>query len=91
MFIKKLLLPSCLFTICFGGLQVMGLSQNVYIKNNAKDKIIEFGNAKIMMKLDYNAKANVSSVIINGQQVIEGGQGIYSSIKLQKHFHKMPI
>lgn len=84
MLIKKLLLPSCLFIICFMCLPVIGIPQNVYINNNARDKIIEFGNPKIKMKLDYNAKANISSVTINGQQVIQGDTGIYSSLKIQQ-------
>lgn len=84
MLIQKLLLPSCLFIICFIAAPVTGISQKIFINNNAQDKIIEFGNAKIKMKLDYNARANISSATINGQQVIEGDAGIYTLLKIQQ-------
>ena len=40
-----------------------------------------FGNDKISMILDYNRKANISSVTLNGQKIVEGDAGIYSSIR----------
>ena len=77
---KKLLLLSCLLTAYFVVSSFAGKTQNVSINNNTTDKKIVFGNAKIKMTLDYNNKANVSSVIINGQNVIEGNAGIYTSL-----------
>ena len=78
MFIKKLLLLYCLLITYF-----TAASQHTGISNNATDKNIVFGNDKIKMILDYKGKANISSVTVNGQQVIEGGGGIYSSLKTQ--------
>jgi hypothetical protein len=33
------------------------------------------------MIFDYNGKASISSVILNGQEIIDGDAGIYSSIR----------
>ncbi len=79
MFIKKLLLLYCLLVTYF-----TAVSQHTGISNNAIDKSIVFGNDKIKMILDYNGKANISSVTVNGQQVIEDNAGIYSSFKTQQ-------
>ncbi|MDN3656547.1 hypothetical protein QWZ08_12955 [Ferruginibacter paludis] len=57
------------------------LAQSIKISNDAKEKKIEFGNEKMNVTLDYDKKVNVSSLLINGQQVIEGDAGIYSAIK----------
>ena len=56
-------------------------TQAIMIKNNPAEKKIVFGNDKITMTLDYNRKANVSVLLINGQSVIEGNEGIYTAIK----------
>ena len=60
-------------TVCF--------AQALKIKNDAKDKKIVFGNNKITVTLDYDKKANVSSLLVNGQSVIEGSEGIYTAIR----------
>ncbi|MEP6682883.1 MAG: hypothetical protein ABJA35_06470, partial [Parafilimonas sp.] len=83
MVIKKLLLLSCSFTAYFIVSSFAGISQNVFISNNIPAKKIMFGNDKIKMTLDYNEKANISSVIVNDQQVIKGDTGIYSSLKIK--------
>jgi hypothetical protein len=62
---------------------VIAEAQHITVSNNSKEKKIAFGNDKIKMVLDYNHKATISSVILNGQPVIEGEAGIYSSIKTQ--------
>ena len=51
------------------------------INNNTSEKKVVFGNDRINMTLDYNQKVNVSSLIINGLQVIEEDAGIYSLLK----------
>jgi hypothetical protein len=83
----KKLLPLFLFIVCFTGVPFAAISQYVQIKNNTQAKTIEFGNDKIKMKLDYNGKANVSSLIVNGQLVIEGDAGIYTSFKTQQEHY----
>jgi hypothetical protein len=57
------------------------LAQSIKISNDAKEKKIVFGNEKMSVTLDHDKKVNVSSLLINGQQVIEGDAGIYSAIK----------
>jgi hypothetical protein len=66
---------------CFIGTGVTGIAQQVVIKNNIKDKTVIFGNDKMNLTLDYNKKANISVLAVNGQQVIEGAVGIYSMIR----------
>jgi hypothetical protein len=57
------------------------VAQNAVIKNDAKNKTITFGNSKIKFTLDYNSKANVSALEVNGQKVIDGTAGIYSEVR----------
>ena len=79
---KELLL--CLILLgYFSGNSVESIAQIAAINNNITEKKVVFGNGRIKMTLDYNQKANVSSLIINGQQVIQDDAGIYSLIKPQ--------
>jgi hypothetical protein len=57
------------------------IAQSFIFKNVAADKVITFGNKKIKLTLDYNNKANISSLNVNGENVIESNTGIYSQIK----------
>ncbi len=73
-----------LFIICsFGAVK----AQNISINNNAGERKIAFGDEKIKMILDYNSRAIVSSVVINGQQVIDENGGIYSSLKMVNAYY----
>ena len=54
---------------------------NIIINNNPSASEIVFGNSKIMITLDYKGKCNISSLAVNGQSVISGTEGIFSSIK----------
>lgn len=65
--------------ICIGSVSEC-LAQSK-INNDARAKKVVFGNEKITLTLDYNKRANVSQVIVNGQQVIQGDAGIYSLIR----------
>lgn len=80
MFNKKYL-PVILAFACF--LPSLLFAQSPKIINDIQKKTISFGNDKIAMLLDYDHKANLSSVTINGQQIIEGNGGVYSAIKTQ--------
>ncbi len=51
------------------------------VKNDLQRKTITFGNKKIHLALDYNGKANISSMEVNGQKVIGGTDGIYSAVR----------
>ena len=78
-------LPLHLFLILyFIGSFNAGFAQMAKINNDVKEKKIVFGNEKIMVTLDYNKKVNLSSMLLNGQQVITGNEGIYSAIKTKE-------
>jgi hypothetical protein len=67
----------CTSLCCYAG--------DIFIKNNLPDKVLEFGNGEIMITLDYNGKCVVSDLKINGQTVISGPAGIFSSITTSKN------
>src|SRR5436305_1526146 len=46
----------------------------------AKEIVIK--NPKITMTLDYGNKASITSLVINGQKVISGADGIYTSVNI---------
>jgi len=54
---------------------------DIVIKNNLPDEVVTFGNSKIMITLDYNAKCAVTGLSVNGREVISGTAGIFSSIR----------
>lgn len=56
-------------------------AQNIFIKNNASDKTVTFGNSKIKITLDYNKKCNISNLEINKEAVISPAAGIFSQIR----------
>lgn len=58
-----------------------GEAQQIITKNDAKSKVITFGNSKICVTLDYNQKCNISCLEVNGQKVVEGRSGIFTQIK----------
>ncbi|QEC66378.1 hypothetical protein FRZ67_03325 [Panacibacter ginsenosidivorans] len=78
---KKRLTLFFLFVTYFISLSATCVAQNVAINNDMQEKRIMFGNDKIKMILDYNGKANISSLTLHGQSIIEGDAGIYSSIR----------
>ena len=57
------------------------LAQPLKTYNDTKNKTITFGNEKIKLTLDYNGKANISFLEVNGQKVIDSNAGIYSEFK----------
>jgi hypothetical protein len=59
-------------TFCYAG--------DIFINTSPTDKRLVFGNGEIMITLDYNGKCVVSDLKINGQTVISGPEGIFSSI-----------
>lgn len=63
------------------GLPVACLAQQVQVKNDPQNKVLQFGNGQMNMVLDYKAKANISLLAIRGQKVIDGPAGVYSEIR----------
>ena len=58
---------------------------DIVINKNSSEKLILFGNSKIMVTLDYKSKCSISSLSVNGQSVISGTAGIFSEIKTSKN------
>ncbi len=83
MSIKKSLPLHLLLDIYFIVLSFTCVVKAANIDNNIGQKKIVFGNDKIRMTLDYDRKADISSVTLNGQKIIDGSAGIYSTIRTQ--------
>src|SRR5882672_58209 len=56
-------------------------AQAIIVRNDPQGRKVHFGNEKIRMTLDYDRKVNISLLTVNGQKVIEGAAGIYTSIR----------
>lgn len=56
-------------------------AQTVNIKNDLQSKTVVLQNKKLKLLLNYDKTANISDLVVNGEQVIHGGEGIYSLIK----------
>lgn len=67
--------------LCFITIPISAFAQSINITNDALNKKLHFSNEKMKAVLDYNQQANISSLTINGQQVLNGSAGIYSTIK----------
>ena len=81
MVIKKKNFASWLIAILLLNFFTLSFAQVQRIKNDTQKKAVVFGNKKINVTLDYNGKANISSLSVNGQKVIEDTPGIYSIIR----------
>lgn len=82
---NKKKLPFRIFIIVyFIGISFITFAQTITISNDANNKKISFGNAKIKAILDYNKQANISFLSVNGTPVILVDSGIYSAIKTKK-------
>jgi len=46
------------------------------------DKIVHISNPTISLILDYNKKASITSMIVNGQKVISSADGIFTSVNV---------
>ncbi len=58
--------------------QLLGL---LLIAAPTSAQTLVFGNTKLQLTLDYNAKATISALTVNGEKVIDGPEGIYSLLK----------
>jgi hypothetical protein len=59
----------------------LSFAGSIVVKNNVSEKVITFGNDKLMLSLDYNGKCAISGLNVNGQNVISDPAGIFSEIK----------
>src|ERR1035438_3120593 len=78
--VSTLLLAGCSFIAS----QSNSFAQSIKINNDPKEKIAVFGNEKMTLALDYNKKANISYLTVNGQKAIQGGEGIYTKIRTKE-------
>ena len=56
-------------------------SGQISISNRSADKVIVFGNSKLRITLDYALKCVVTSMEVNGEDVLSNKTGIYSEIR----------
>jgi len=47
-------------------ISTFNIAGNIVIKNNPPDKLITFGNSKLMLTIDYNGKCTVTSLSVSG-------------------------
>jgi len=70
------LLISCLSFTC-----VTVVAQVSAIRHNTESKLVNFGNNKIRITLNYNGQATIAALQVDGQQVISNAPGIYSEVR----------
>lgn len=58
-----------------------GVAQSVKIDHQVQAKKVVFGNEKIRFTLDYNNKAVLSALLINGKETLRSDKGIYNMIR----------
>ena len=74
-----------ILNFCLFLLSAPASAQTVRVNNDTNLKQVSFRNEKISGIIDYNKKVNISSLTVNGQQVIAGDSGIYSLIETKGH------
>lgn len=84
MFIKKTVAVGISLSLFLVNLSSTCIAQAISIKNDAKVKTVTFGNNRLRLTLDYNGKASVSALAVNGQKVIDGADGIFSQVSTPK-------
>jgi hypothetical protein len=78
---KRRLITHCFALLLLGvGLCSAGLAQPT-VRHDATARKVVLGNGKLTLTLDYDKKAAVSQLVVNGQQVIRGDAGIYSMLR----------
>ncbi|WP_394767527.1 hypothetical protein, partial [Ferruginibacter sp.] len=64
---SSFLFPAILFVVFTSSV----FAQDINIKNDEQTKKMVFGNQKMSITLDYNGRANISLMVINGEQVLD--------------------
>lgn len=64
----------------FTVLPVLCSAQKILIKHDVKEKKIVFGNKQLQLTLDYDQKAAITEMLLNGQPVMKDQEGIYTYI-----------
>jgi hypothetical protein len=68
-------------TALFLAISIFCKAGGIIIKNDPQKKVINFGNERVMITLDYNNKCNISALSVNGQTVISGQAGVFSEVR----------
>jgi hypothetical protein len=61
---------------------VTSIAQNGREKAAGQSKVVTIGNAKIVMAVDCDHKAVISSLVVNGQKVVSSADGMFTSVKI---------
>jgi len=69
-----------LFHCCLATVNSKPTNKNISEINS--DKIVRISNPKISLVLDYNNKAAITSMTVNGQKVISNADGIFTSVNV---------
>jgi GH43 family beta-xylosidase len=72
----------CLLLTIWSGTD--SFSQGIRINHDSLHKVIFFGNEALTLTLDYNKKANISSMTVRGHQVIQSTAGIFSNLRTKQ-------
>src|SRR6218665_266146 len=78
---NQLLFIFCAF--CLMEIPSSGFSQKAVARHDASRKKVSFGNEKIKIALDYNRRACISLLTLNGLPVVDGNEGVYTKIKVK--------
>lgn len=79
------IIKTLIVSLLFIAVAQIGLAQspNVVLsaKNDIKNKTVVFGNSKVKLTLDYNHKAVITGLQVNGEKVVDGNDGMFSKVR----------
>ena len=80
MFAKRIYAVAvCFLVVLF---PLIGSATIIHKNISGEPRLITFNNAKTTFTIDYNHKAAITSLIINGQKVVSSADGMFTSVKI---------
>jgi hypothetical protein len=80
MFAKRIYAVAvCFLAVLF---PLIGSATIIHKNISGEPRLITFNNAKTTFTIDYNHKAAITSLIINGQKVVSSADGMFTSVKI---------
>src|ERR1700744_1839538 len=79
MLYKKI--SALLFIVSIGILNA-GAIKTIILPDVKDQKSVTIHTPKIAMAIDYSGKASITSLIVNGQKVIDNVDGVFTSLKI---------
>jgi len=70
-----------ILTILMSLLSPSTRAQDTFIKNDPVHRTVRFGNNRVALILDYHRRAFISSMVVNGQQVLDDQGGGYTFVR----------